>query len=84
MTTRRTAKKKTSRTLINGGTTPVVYSDDGRVLAAGERIEVDSIDNTASALIERGYLTVEDDQDETAGDRDEHDAPGESLPKSDS
>lgn len=82
MTTRRTSKKKTARTLINGGTTPVVYTDDGRVLAAGERIEVDSIDDTASALVERGYLVVEGEQDEAPGDRDEEESPGESAPES--
>lgn len=83
MTTRRTAKKKT-RTLVNGGTTPVIYTDDGRVLAAGERVEVESLDDTASRLVDLGYLTVENEQDDVAGDQDEKTAPGESLPKSDS
>ena len=84
MTTRRTAKKKTTRTLINGGTTPAVYTDDGRVLAAGERIEVESIDDAAKRLIDLGYLTVETEQDDAPGDQDEQATPGESLPKSDS
>lgn len=82
MTTRRTAKKKEGRTLINGGTTPVVYTDDGRVIAAGERVEVESLDGTAAKLIDLGYLTVESGQNDTGGDRDEDDTPGESLPKS--
>lgn len=82
MTTRRPAKKKTSHTLVNGGTTPVVYTDDGRVLPAGERVEVESLDGTASRLVDLGYLVVENEQDNEAGDQDEQAAPGESLPKS--
>lgn len=84
MTTRRPqGKRKMAITVINGGTTPAVYTDDGRVLAAGERVEVESIDGTARGLIERGYLTVAEQPDkEDSGDRDEEAAPGASDPES--
>lgn len=81
MTTRRTAKKKI-RTLINGGTTPVVYTDDGRVLAAGERIEVETVDEAATRLIDLGYLVMENERDDAPVDQDEQANPGESLPES--
>lgn len=84
MTTRRTAKKKRTHVLINGGTTPLVYTDDGRVLPAGERVEVETIDEAATGLIDLGYLTVESEQDDAPVDQDEQAKPGESLPESDS
>lgn len=72
MAQRAQGKKKKATTLINGGVTPVVYTDEGHVLAAGERVEVETLDDTASALIERGYLTVEEPDSATAdsGSRD--------------
>lgn len=45
-------------TLLNPGTTPVVYTCDGRIIGAGERISVDSIDEVAQTAIDRGYLKV--------------------------
>lgn len=76
--------QKTTTTLINGGTTPVIYTDDGRVLPAGQRVTIDSteVDEAARALIERGYLGAEV-SDSTAdktddGDRDEDKRPGAS------
>lgn len=81
MTTRRTqGKQKKMTTLINGGTTPVIYTEDGRVLAAGDRVEVESIDPAARSLIELGYITTES---ESGGDEsDEGDRPGASDPES--
>jgi len=49
-------------TLLNPGTTPVVYTVDGRIIAAGERISVDSIDSVGQTAIDRGYLKLVDSQ----------------------
>lgn len=85
MTTRRAQGKRTMTTLINGGTTPVIYSDDGRTLAAGSRVEVESIDDTARSLLELGYITVADQPGgKDSGDHDEQEGPGASDPESDS
>lgn len=80
--------QKTKTTLVNGGTTPVIYTDDGRVLAAGHRITLESseVDDTARALVERGHLLIETDDsaaeadtsDKGDGDRDAKGTPGAS------
>lgn len=71
MATRETKKKPERKTtLINGGTSPLTYTDDGRVLGAGERVELDTLDATARAAVDNGYLTeVHDsgDQEDNKG-----------------
>lgn len=46
--------------LLNPGTSPITYTDDGRSIGAGERIRVDSLDQAAQSAIERGYLVQTD------------------------
>lgn len=48
--------RKSKTTLLNPGTTAVTYSTDGRSLGAGERVEVDKVDEVAKVAIESGYL----------------------------
>lgn len=77
MATVRKRDNDNTTTLINGGVTPVVYTDDGRVLGAGERVEVSSLDGTATAQVEHGYLTV----DKGERDHDGTDTSGASAPE---
>lgn len=44
-------------TLVNPGTSAVVYSLDGRQLGGGESVRVDEVDVVGLTAIERGYLT---------------------------
>lgn len=64
----RTSKRPA--TLVNGGTTPLVYDDEGRVIAAGQRIEVDDVCEPARRAAELGFLVIEDREvdEDTAGD----------------
>lgn len=54
-----TAKKDSKITLFNPTQMPVVYSDDGRVLGGGERIEIDRLDETGAEVVKQGYLVDE-------------------------
>lgn len=54
------------QTVVNPGTGPVVWSDDGRVLGAGERAAV-VFDDTTRAAVDAGRLTV---SEESATDTD--------------
>ena len=46
-------------TLFNPGNTAVVYSEDGRIVAGAERVEVQELDATGQRAVERGYLVNE-------------------------
>lgn len=43
-------------TLLNPGTTAVVYSEDGRMIGGGERLKLDAVDAVGQAALDRGYL----------------------------
>lgn len=65
-------------TILNPTTGPVTFSDDARVIAAGERLDDIDIDATGRAAIKRGDLVEEDGQ--AQGDpapEAEQDAPGQ-------
>lgn len=48
------------RELINPGTTPQVYTQDGRSIAAGTRLSVDSLDVVGEAAVSGGRLALEE------------------------
>lgn len=49
-------------TLLNPGTTPVTYTDDARVIAAGQRITGVTLDHTGQTAVDHGYLVaIEED-----------------------
>lgn len=52
--------------LTNPGTTPVVYTNDGRILAGGERVWVPALDETGKAAVTRGLLRWKPDATTTA------------------
>lgn len=49
-------------TLINPGTTPQVYTDDGRTLPAGERAEGVELDATGQSAVDAGRLIVAEEK----------------------
>lgn len=51
--------KATKVTLFNQSGAPVVCSDEGHVLGAGERREVSTVDEAAQSAVDNGYLLVE-------------------------
>lgn len=54
-------KKTTKRiTLVNGGTTPLVYDDEGHVIAAGQRLEVPEVGEPARLAAALGFLVIEE------------------------
>jgi hypothetical protein len=58
MTTKQ--QKQTRKvTLFNPTAAPVVYTDTGKILAGGERCEVDELDNAGRTVVEHGYLVNE-------------------------
>lgn len=57
-----------SGTLINGGTTPVVYTDDGKILPAGKRQWVAALDDTGRRAVMFGYLRWKPDPVTTTSD----------------
>lgn len=69
--------------ILNPTTSRVVYSDDARVIAGGERISDITPDGTTHRAVARGDLVLEieeePDQDETADT--ETAAPGEPDPE---
>lgn len=74
--------------ILNPGTSRVVYSDDARVIAGGERIHDITPDDTTHRAVARGDLVLEsdDEQDATAEQssetsEDETAAPGEPDPE---
>lgn len=52
--------------LINPGTTPQVYSKDGKTIGAGERLGVDKLDTVGKAAVSGGRLVFEEDTDKDA------------------
>lgn len=48
-------------TLVNPGTTAVIYDDDGHSLEAGGRVTVPALDGTGRHVVAKGYLVVESD-----------------------
>jgi hypothetical protein len=75
-----------SHNILNPTTSRVVYSDDARVIAGGERIYDITPDGTTDRAVARGDLvleTTEDDQDaeQSGPDEDAPLAPGESDPE---
>lgn len=45
-------------TLINPGTTPQVYTEEGHTLAAGERLEDVTLDEVGQGAVDAGLLLV--------------------------
>lgn len=71
----RATKKKT--TLFNPGTTPVVFDDEGHIVAGGDRTEVDGVNEVAQEAVDRGLLILESPEEEAAP---REDKTGESAP----
>jgi hypothetical protein len=42
--------------ILNPGTTAVTFSTDGRQIAAGERLEIDKLDEVGQTALDRGYI----------------------------
>lgn len=64
--------------IYNPGNSPVVYSDDGKILGGDERIEVASLDKHGKRAVAHGYIVIleeEQAEDETAS-TEEEEAPG--------
>lgn len=79
-----------AQNILNPGTSRVVYSDDARVIAGGERIRDVTLDGTTRRAVQRGDLILENDteqdeprQDEQAAEpeQDAGAAPGEPAPE---
>ena len=68
--------------IFNPLNTPVVYSDDGKILGGGERIAVDSLDKHGERSVEHGYIIILDgEQDaEEAASAEEEEASGKDDP----
>lgn len=49
-------------TIINPGTTPQVYADDGRTIAAGDRVENIDLDEVGQSAVASGRLRVLDEK----------------------
>jgi hypothetical protein len=49
-------------TIINPGTTPQVYTDDGRTIAAGDRVENVDLDEIGQSAVDSGRLRVLDEK----------------------
>lgn len=64
--------------IFNPHNTPVVYSNDGKILGGGERIEVASLDKHGERALAHGYIIVldGDDAEEEAATTEEEDASG--------
>jgi hypothetical protein len=64
--------------IYNPNNSPVVYSEDGRILGGDDRIEVDSLDRHGERALAHGYLMVLDEEkaEEEAAPAEEEDAPG--------
>jgi hypothetical protein len=45
-------------TLVNHGTTAVIYTGEGHSLDAGGRVEVDRVDAVGQHALDSGFLTV--------------------------
>lgn len=43
---------------FNPGPGPVVYTNDGRSVGAGERVELSGLDDTGKAALDRGHLAM--------------------------
>jgi len=72
-------------TILNPSTSPVTYSTDARVIAAGERLHDVTIDRITQAALDRGDL-IEETEPETADEAapvSEHEdiAPGVAAPE---
>lgn len=60
--------------IYNPGNSPVVYSDDGKILGGDERIEVASLDKHGKRALAHGYIVVlegEQAEEETASTEEE-------------
>lgn len=42
--------------ILNPGTTSVVYTEDGKQIAAGEKLDVTDLDEAGQAALDRGYI----------------------------
>jgi hypothetical protein len=49
-------QEKAKHTLLNPGNTTITYTADGKQLDPGNTVELDELDDVATAAIERGYL----------------------------
>lgn len=68
-------------TLFNPSIVPVVYTDDGRIVAGGERVELDKLDESGQRAVDRGRLVNETKDDEPTGEAAPADSEKESQPK---
>jgi hypothetical protein len=48
--------------IYNPGNSPVVYSDDGKILGGDERVEVASLDKHGKRAVAHGYIVVLDEE----------------------
>jgi hypothetical protein len=66
--------------LVNPGTTPQVYTEDGRQVAAGDRVEVDQLDEVGRGAVDSGrLLLVESEKDDNANEAEESNNEGGDL-----
>lgn len=42
--------------ILNPGTTAIVYTEDGKQIAAGEKLDMTDLDEAGQAALDRGYI----------------------------
>jgi hypothetical protein len=64
--------------IYNPGNSPVVYSNDGKILGGDERIEVASLDKHGKRAVAHGYIVIleEEQTEDEAVSTEEEGAPG--------
>lgn len=63
--------------IYNPGSSPVVYSEDGKILGGDDRIEVGKLDKHGRRAVDHGYLLILDEEkteEETASTEEEETA----------
>lgn len=69
-------------TLINPGTTPQVYTEDGRMIAAGGRVEDARLDKVGQGAVDSGRLRlVDEDEKATKSPPEDTSPPAEDGPR---
>lgn len=48
--------------LVNPSNTPQVYTEDGKTIPAGSRLEIDKLDSVGKAAVSNGRLVFEEDE----------------------
>lgn len=69
-------------TILNPGTTPVIYTDDARVIEAGTRLYDVDLDDTGQQAVTHGYLVEEEVASDAPTDEDKAptgDASGDNI-----